>query len=181
MAVESIEYTDKEQGQPNDEPIAKQWRYLDANEVKDVVNNNATELTAVISDVSTNTLGLAAVVDDVTTLSEELNEKADKGQVGSINWLIASPSDEDYTIWLKAPIGGTITETTTKSDSGTCTATFKIEGAALSGTANSVSSTEESQAHSSAFAEGETIALTVSSNSTCVNMSFTIKYTYNLA
>jgi len=95
---------------------------------------------------------------------------------------IASPSDKSYTIVLKAPHGGTITETTTKSASGTCTATWKINSTALGGTANSVSSSETSQTHSSSntFSAGDDIVLTVSSNSSCTDMSFTLKYTRTL-
>jgi hypothetical protein len=95
---------------------------------------------------------------------------------------IAVPSDKSYTIALKMAHGGTVTETTTKSASGTCTATFKINSTALGGTANSVSSSEQSQAHASAntFVAGDDIVLTVSSNATCADMSFSIKYTRTL-
>jgi hypothetical protein len=93
--------------------------------------------------------------------------------------LITSPSNKSYTLVLKVPHAGTITETTTISASGTCTATFKINTTSLGGTANSVSSTEQSQAHSSAnvFAAGDDLVLTVSSNSSCADLAFTIKYT----
>lgn len=96
---------------------------------------------------------------------------------------IATPSNKDYRIVLNAAHGGTITEVTTRSASGTCTATFKINTTALGGTANSVSSTEQSQSHASSnvFAAGDDIVITVSSNSSCADMSFTIKYTRTLA
>lgn len=95
---------------------------------------------------------------------------------------IAAPSDKSYTIAIKMAHGGTITETTTKSVSGTCTATFKVNSTALGGTANSVSSAEDSQAHASTntFSAGDDIVLTVSSNSSCADMSFSIKYTRTL-
>lgn len=100
-----------------------------------------------------------------------------------ISGFIASPSNKSYTIGLDMKHAGTITEVTTKSASGTCTATWKINTTALGGTANSVSSSEQSQSHSSsnAFAAGDDIVLTVSSNSACADMSFTIKYTRTLA
>lgn len=100
-----------------------------------------------------------------------------------ISGFIASPSNKSYTIALKMAHAGTITEATTKSASGTCTATWKINSTALGGTANSVSSSEESQSHASsnAFSAGDDIVLTVSSNSSCADMSFTIKYTRTLA
>lgn len=95
---------------------------------------------------------------------------------------IASPSNKSYTIALKMAHGGTVTETTTISASGTCTATFKVNSTALGGTANSVSSSEQSQAHASTntFVAGDDIVLTVSSNSSCADMSFSIKYTRTL-
>lgn len=96
---------------------------------------------------------------------------------------IGSPSNKDYQIVVNAAHGGTITDVTTRSASGTCTATFKINTTALGGTANSVSSTEQTQSHASAnvFAAGDDIVITVSSNSSCADMSFTIKYTRTLA
>lgn len=92
--------------------------------------------------------------------------------------VIEAPDNQSYTLVLKAPHGGTITETTTKCLSGTCTMTFKVNTTALGGTANSVSSSEQSQAHGSSntFAAGDDIVVTVSSNSSCVDASFTIKY-----
>lgn len=95
---------------------------------------------------------------------------------------IASPSNKSYTIALKMAHAGTVTETTTISASGTCTATFKVNSTALGGTANSVSSSEQSQAHASTntFVAGDDIVLTVSSNSSCADMSFSIKYTRTL-
>lgn len=100
-----------------------------------------------------------------------------------ISGFIASPSDKSYTVAVKMAHGGTITETTTISVSGTCTATWKVNTTALGGTANSVSSTEQSQAHASSntFVAGDDIVLTVSSNASCTDMSFTIKYTRTLA
>lgn len=100
-----------------------------------------------------------------------------------ISGFIAAPSNKSYTIAVKMAHGGTITETTTVSASGTCTATFKVNSTSLGGTANSVSSSEQSQAHASTntFSAGDDIVLTVSSNSSCADMSFTIKYTRTLA
>lgn len=99
-----------------------------------------------------------------------------------ISGFIASPSDKSYTLALKMAHAGTITETTTISVSGTCTATFKVNSTALGGTANSVSSAEESQAHAATntFVAGDDIVLTISSNSSCADMSFSIKYTRTL-
>lgn len=95
---------------------------------------------------------------------------------------IGAPSAKDYRIVVKASHGGTITETTTRSESGTGTITFKINTTALGGTANSASSSEESQAHASnnVFSAGDDIVLTPSSLSSLIGLSFTIKYTRTL-
>ena len=108
---------------------------------------------------------------------------ATNSQTGEMmSGFIGTVADKTYKIVVKAAHGGTITETTTISASGTCTATFKINTTALGGTANSVSSSEQSQAQASAnvFAAGDDIQITVSSNSVCLDMSFTIKYTRTL-
>lgn len=100
-----------------------------------------------------------------------------------ISGLIVTPDNGDYRIVVNSPHGGTITETTTVCASGSCTLTFNVNTTALGGTANSVSSSEQSQAHASSntFAAGDDIVLTVSSNSSCSKMTFTIKYTRTLA
>lgn len=93
--------------------------------------------------------------------------------------LFGYPANKDYRIVVKAAHAGTITETTTRCGSGTATATFKINTTALGGTANSVSTSEQSQSHSSsnAFSAGDDIVITISSVSAITDMSFTIKYT----
>jgi hypothetical protein len=126
------------------------------------------------------TAGYLATKADVSALTAKASATQTAEQISGF---IASPSNKSYTVALKMAHAGTITETTTISVSGTCTATFKVNSTALGGTANSVSSSEQSQSHSSTntFAAGDDIVLTVSSNSTCVDMSFTIKYTRTLA
>lgn len=96
-----------------------------------------------------------------------------------LSGLISTPSNQDYRLVVKIPFGGTITETVTRSTAGTATATFKINTTALGGTANSVSTTEQAQTHSSAnaFVADDDIVLTISSASSCTNLSFTIKFT----
>lgn len=98
---------------------------------------------------------------------------------GGFSVNIEAVTDQDYTLYLKTPFAGTITETTSKSASGTCTATFKVNTTALGGTANSVSTSEQSQSHSSSntFVAGDDIVVTISSNSSCTNASLTVKYT----
>lgn len=92
---------------------------------------------------------------------------------------IEYPVNKTYRLVQYMRHAGTITETHTQCSSGTCTATFKINGVALGGTANSVSSVENSQAHSTSntFSAGATITVEITSNSACEDLSFTIEYT----
>ena len=85
----------------------------------------------------------------------------------------------DTRLVLKSAHALTITETTTICTSGTATATFKINTTALGGTANSVSSSEQSQSHSSAnvVAVGDDIVVTISSASSCTDASFSVSGT----
>lgn len=103
-------------------------------------------------------------------------------QTGSITFQVERVQDKGYTVILKSPVERTVTSITTESASGTCTLTGTIDGVALGGTANSVSSTESEQAHSSAnvVGVGEDLVLTASSNSSCLDMVVTVKYTYAL-
>jgi hypothetical protein len=96
---------------------------------------------------------------------------------------IQVPSNGTYMLALKVPFDFTISEITTKCESGSCTATFKINTTALGGTANSVSTTEQSQAQASANtgSAGDDIQVTISANSSCVGMSFRVKYTRALS
>lgn len=93
--------------------------------------------------------------------------------------ILGTLTARDYRLVINIPHAGTITSTTTRSVSGTATGTFKVNTTALGGTANSISSAEQSQAHSSTntFAAGDDIVLTTSSVSSPVDVSFTIKYT----
>lgn len=143
---------------------------------------------AVVSDGSgfvsaaTTTATEIGYVNGVTSaIQTQINAKAATTQTGEgMGGLIGgSLADGDLRVFIKMPHAGTITETTTRSTAGTCTATFKVNTTALGGTANSVSTSEQSQAHASTntFAADDDIVITISSNSSCANMSFMIKYT----
>lgn len=92
---------------------------------------------------------------------------------------ISIAANQVYNLALNMPFGGTITATSTECLSGTCTATFDISGTSLGGTANAVSSSRQTQAQASSnvFAAGNDIHLTISSNSVCLSMCWTITYT----
>jgi len=126
--------------------------------------------------------GLSAT-DVAAALDELADEKAVLSQTWEFSGLIVDPEEKDYTLKLKIGYGFTITETTTISASGTCTATFKIGSTPLGGTANSVSDSESSQAHASAnvMVAGDDLIVTISSNSSCADLAFTIKGTRSLS
>lgn len=123
--------------------------------------------------------------DSATSVPSQQSVKAyvdGKTFTDAISGVIETPDDQDYRLIVNFPFAGTIASTTTRSASGTCTATFKVNTTALGGTANSVSSTEQEQTHSTSntFVAGDDLVLTVSSNSTCVDMSFTVEFTRTL-
>lgn len=91
--------------------------------------------------------------------------------------VIQFPANRDYRLVLDASADRTITEVVTRCVSGTCAAQVKIDGTALGGAANSVSSSEQKQAHSTAnlWEVGKDMVLTVSSNSSCLDMTLTVK------
>lgn len=109
--------------------------------------------------------------------------KAGLSQTASGHWLIEVADNKTYAVIQKAALGFTITEVTTIATIGTCTVTVKINGTSLGGTANSVSTTEQSQAHSSAnvVAVGDTVAIVVSSNASCEGVTVDIAGTETLA
>ena len=108
--------------------------------------------------------------------------KAAVGQTAFMTFLFESPDDKDYRVLVNSPIAFTIDSITTISASGTCTLTGKINTTALGGTANSVSTSEQEQTHSSAnsVSVGDDVVLTVSSNSSADSVSVTIKCTLTL-
>lgn len=109
--------------------------------------------------------------------------KAAKTQTWEQSWLIEFPDNKDYRVVVNSALARKITGVTTRSSAGTCTLTVKINTTALGGTANSVSSTESTQSHSSANAVsvGDDIVFTVSANSSAENVSVTLTGTLDLA
>lgn len=117
-----------------------------------------------------------------TTVQAALNTIDSHIITSFISGLIEAPAEQDYIVLRDAPFKGNITKITTKSSSGTCTLTGFIGATDLGGTANSVSTSEQSQAHASdnEFNIGDDIKLTVTSNSSCEDLEFTIYYTRGL-
>jgi hypothetical protein len=109
--------------------------------------------------------------------------KASVNQTWEQSWLIEFADNKDYRVVINSALARTITGVTTRSSAGTCTLTVKVNTTALGGTANSVSTSEQTQSHSSAnaVAVGDDIVLTVSSNSGAENVSVTLTGTLTLA
>ena len=94
-----------------------------------------------------------------------------------IGGLVLYPDEINYRIWLNSPFDLTITKTSTRCTAGTCTLSFLVAAVSIGGTANSVSTTLDEQAHSYSVSAGQTISMTVSSNSGCEGMAFMVAYT----
>jgi hypothetical protein len=126
----------------------------------------------------------AALLDDADAAAQRTTlSAAARTQVFAIDRLVEVAADKVYTLVLNARHGGVITSTTTKCASGTATATFKVNATALGGTANAVSSTEQTQAHATngTFVAGDDITMTVSANSTCLDLAVSVLYTRVMA
>lgn len=97
------------------------------------------------------------------------------GNVGFTWTFIGTATARDYPILLKAPYAFRITETVSKCASGTSTATLKIDGTSLGGSAHSVSSTEEVIARSSSNTVGRDTDLIVTFTAGAVDPQITIR------
>lgn len=90
------------------------------------------------------------------------------------DWPILIPygANKDYVLIQNSAVERTVFLTVSDCDSGTATATFKVNSTPLGGTANSVSSTEQTQAHASAnvVGVGDDLIVTLSSNSSSVEV-----------
>jgi hypothetical protein len=110
---------------------------------------------------------------------DELVRKIEGAQTHQIYRNIPTAADQDYIVILKAERAMKILETTSKCRSGTATATFKINSTALGGTANAVSSAEQSQAHATLnqMVAGDDLIITISANAACLDAAFAVKFT----
>ncbi len=124
--------------------------------------------------------GLALLDDADASAQRTTLSAAARSQTEFGSWFFPSVSDKSYKVIVKLPYAVTVTNMTTICASGTCTLTGKVNSSAFSGAASSVSSVESSTAHNSAASAGDDIVLTVSSNSSCVDMSVTITWTRTL-
>lgn len=103
MATQNITYTDKEQGQSNSKPIEQKYTFEDANEVKTVVNNNATELSTAQTNISTNATDIATNVTNIGTAQATADAALPKAG-GTLTGAV----DGDQSITAYRPISETI-------------------------------------------------------------------------
>jgi hypothetical protein len=99
------------------------------------------------------------------------------------SWYFPNGTNKGYKLIVNSPVGATITAITTICESGTATLTGSINATPLGGTANSVSTSEQTQAHASAnvLAAGDDFTLTLSSVSSLVGMTVTAAITVTLS
>ncbi len=153
----------------------------------DVISIGSGSAATAAASVSVTDVGAYFTGDDVEDVLQEIGAAivaiGSPVLVDGLSGFIKEVADGDIKVAIQMPFAGTITQTTTQCVSGSCTATFKINSTALGGTPNSVSSTEQDQAHSTdnVFAAGDNIVLTISANSSCLMFSFMIKFTRTLA
>lgn len=154
------------------------------NLVADLAGKAALSHTHTAANISDSTAaGRAILLAASAAAQRALISAAIKSQTDeAISGYIEAPTAKTYKLVVKTPHGGTITEATTICESGTGTATFKINTTNLGGTTNAVSVSEQSQIHSSAnvFAAGDDIQVAFSSLATLIGCSYTLKYTRTL-
>ena len=140
-------------------------------------------------DINTN--GGDLTVDDITadngaftTLTKGGVSVATVTQAVGMSFTFKFPEDETVPLYLNFTFAWTITSVTTITEVGTSTVTVKINTTALGGSANSASTSQETQAHSTANAVATTDKVQVtfaSTSSDCENLCVTIQGTRTLA
>lgn len=133
--------------------------------------------------VTTNEADIASNDTDIATINTTLATLATKAQSWEQSFFFEYPENKSYRMVVNSEIGRTITRMTTICTTGTATVKGLIDGVDLGGTANSVSTSEQSQTHSSANVVhvGDNIAIVFSSVSSCENVTVTIAGTLTLA
>jgi len=89
-------------------------------------------------------------------------------------------ANQDFTVLLSVQQPGKVTSISTQADAGTCTLTGKVNATALGGIANSVSTSLETQPHTTTntFLTGDKILFTISANSGCTGMFVQVSIEY---
>lgn len=121
---------------------------------------------------------LESVADDIEALGGDIDALTIKDV-----WAQTHPEVENGTFFVcRAPTAGTINSTYTDATSGTCTARWQINGVNVGSAANSVSSTADTETHttSNTFAAGAIITVVLASNASCLGALLDCQVTRSL-
>lgn len=151
-----------------------------------VVHNTGNETIAGIKTFSSAPVVPAGAFPEsaVANLPADLAAKAAKTQVASRDVFISgSVSNGDLTLVVDAKVAFTIVESTTKAGAGTGSATIKVNGVAIGGTANAISTTKDTQAHATANTVnvGDIVTVTISGASSLSDVAMSIKVNQTLS
>lgn len=96
----------------------------------------------------------------------------------SISGILQYPEALEYVIWISVPYALTVKTMTTQCSTGTCTLTAKKNGTAITGLANSVSTTRVANTATAGnvFAAGDDLRVSASSISGAENVWFNIVF-----
>ena len=109
--------------------------------------------------------------------------RAQKSQTDFISGIIKTGANADFRVVEKIPFGATITSISGKTASGTITLTFKINTTAITTGVVSATSSQSSVTPSAAnvMVATDALVITGSSNSSAVDISFTVVFTKTLS
>ena len=115
---------------------------------------------------------LLGVLGGGADLSDAVKDFYEGTIVDAQDWQMMFVEDGEYSLSFDTPMRREFFNISTDCDVGSCTATVKINGVALGGTANSVTTSKQRQAHSSSnVADPENdVTIVISSNSGCEGM-----------
>lgn len=128
--------------------------------------NPATNLPVFASDAT-----LASTVSTLSALVTAFNSSP------QITGVLERPTAKSYVVVLKARFAFKITSVTTICGFGTATLTVTVDGVAIDGSANSVSTSEQSQAHDQSVSIGQDVAIVISGITNCLDLAFSIEIT----
>ncbi len=125
-----------------------------------------------LENVEDHDTGIVSVLEEETATSPE-------DVFEFIGVVIETASNKSYKLIINSPFAGVFHSITTVCATGTCTITGKINGTDLGGNANSVSTSEVEEEHEedNVFNIGDDFEIEISGNSSCEDISVTIKYT----
>lgn len=100
-----------------------------------------------------------------------------------LSGIVATPTNQDYRIVERIPVGATLTNLAGKTSTGSLTVTLKVNATAVTGGALNVTSSQGTTALTAAntMTTGDAMVLTISASTAPANFSFTIVFTRALS